>query len=65
MSRYTLLRARRNGLPFVRLGAFVCYRPEDLEAWFLAEPKRRGKRRRGAAKLADSEKEGGMESDAS
>lgn len=34
LSKATLIRARRNGLPFVRLGAFVCYRPEDLEAHF-------------------------------
>lgn len=34
MSKATLIRARKRGLPFVRLGAFVCYRPEDLEAYF-------------------------------
>ncbi len=34
MSKSTLIRARKSGLPFVRLGAFVCYRPEDLEAYF-------------------------------
>lgn len=34
MSKATLIRARKQGLPFVRLGAFVCYRPEDLEAHF-------------------------------
>lgn len=34
MSKATLIRARKKGLPFVRLGAFVCYRPEDLEAHF-------------------------------
>lgn len=34
MSRATLIRARKKGLPFVRLGAFVCYRPEDLERHF-------------------------------
>ncbi|MBK7803727.1 MAG: hypothetical protein IPJ55_13880 [Chloracidobacterium sp.] len=34
MSKATLIRARKRGLPFVRLGAFVCYRPEDLEAHF-------------------------------
>lgn len=34
MSKATLIRARNNGLPFVRLGAFVCYKPEDLEAYF-------------------------------
>ncbi|QQS33998.1 MAG: hypothetical protein IPM50_05325 [Acidobacteriota bacterium] len=34
MSKATLIRARKKGLPFVRLGAFVCYRPEDLEAYF-------------------------------
>jgi len=34
MSKATLIRARKNGLPFVRLGAYVCYRPEDLEAHF-------------------------------
>lgn len=34
LSKSTLIRARKKGLPFVRLGAFVCYRPEDLEAHF-------------------------------
>lgn len=34
LSKATLIRARKSGLPFVRLGAFVCYRPEDLEAHF-------------------------------
>ncbi len=34
MSKATLIRARKNGLPFVRLGVFVCYKPEDLEAHF-------------------------------
>lgn len=34
MSKATLIRARKAGLPFVRLGAYVCYRPEDLEAHF-------------------------------
>ncbi|MBK9173223.1 MAG: hypothetical protein IPM28_09495 [Chloracidobacterium sp.] len=34
MSKATLIRARKKGLPFVRLGAYVCYRPEDLEAHF-------------------------------
>lgn len=34
MSKATLIRARKKGLPFVRLGAFVCYKPEDLEAHF-------------------------------
>ena len=34
MSKATLIRARKKGLPFVRLGAFVCYRPEDLEDFF-------------------------------
>jgi hypothetical protein len=34
MSKATLIRARKKGLPFVRLGAFVCYRAEDLEAHF-------------------------------
>ncbi len=34
MSKATLILARKRGLPFVRLGAFVCYRPEDLEAHF-------------------------------
>lgn len=43
MSKATLIRARKKGLPFVRLGAFVCYRPEDLEAHFC-QP-RRGKGR--------------------
>lgn len=34
LSKATLIRARKKGLPFVRLGAFVCYRPSDLEAHF-------------------------------
>lgn len=34
MSKSTLIRARKKGLQFVRLGAFVCYKPEDLEAYF-------------------------------
>ena len=34
MSKATLIRARKKGLPFFRLGAFVCYRPEDLTEWF-------------------------------
>lgn len=34
MSKATLIRARKKGLPFFRLGAYVCYRPEDLEAHF-------------------------------
>jgi hypothetical protein len=34
ISKATLIRARKKGLPFVRLGAFVCYKPEDLERHF-------------------------------
>lgn len=34
MSKATLIRARKKGLPFVRLGCFVCYKPEDLEEYF-------------------------------
>lgn len=34
LSRSTLIRARKNGLPFNRIGAFVCYLPADLEAYF-------------------------------
>ena len=34
LSRATLFRARRGGLPFTRIGAFVCYRPDDLNKWF-------------------------------
>ena len=34
MSKATMIRARKKGLPFVKLGAFICYRPEDLEAHF-------------------------------
>ncbi len=34
MSKASLIRARKKGLPFVRLGAFVCYKPADLEAHF-------------------------------
>lgn len=39
MSKATLIRARKRGLPFVRLGAYVCYRPEDLEDYFC-KPRR-------------------------
>lgn len=38
MSKATMIRARKNGLPFVRLGCFVCYKPEDLEEYF-SKPK--------------------------
>lgn len=34
ISKATFIRARKKGLPFVRLGAFVCYKPEDLETYF-------------------------------
>lgn len=34
LSKATLIRARKKGLPFVRLGAYVCYRPADLESFF-------------------------------
>ena len=34
ISKATFIRARKKGLPFVRLGAYVCYKPEDLEAHF-------------------------------
>jgi len=34
LSRTTLFRARQKGLPFVRIGGCVCYKPEDLEAFF-------------------------------
>lgn len=34
ISKATFIRARKKGLKFVRLGAYVCYRPEDLEAFF-------------------------------
>lgn len=43
MSKATLIRARKRGLPFVRLGAYVCYRPEDLEQWFCKPRPWRGK----------------------
>lgn len=36
LSKATLIRARKKGLPFVRLGAYVCYRPEDLESYFCS-----------------------------
>lgn len=49
ISKATFIRARKNGLPFVRHGAFVCYKPEDLEAhfckprsWKAATPKGKG-----------------------
>jgi hypothetical protein len=47
MSKATLIRARKKGLPFVRLGAFVCYRPEELEKFFCqprSTPKGKGER---------------------
>lgn len=34
MSKATMIRARKDGLKFVRLGCFVCYKPEDLEEYF-------------------------------
>ncbi len=34
MSKATLIRERKKGLPFVRLGAFVCYEKKLLEDWF-------------------------------
>ncbi len=34
ISKATFIRARKKGLPFVRLGCFVCYKPEDLEDFF-------------------------------
>lgn len=34
ISKASFIRARKKGLPFVRLGAYVCYRPEDLESYF-------------------------------
>ncbi len=34
ISKATFIRARKKGLPFVRLGAFVCYLPSDLEKFF-------------------------------
>lgn len=46
VSKATLIRARKKGLPFVRLGAYICYKPSDLEAhfcqprsWNAANPK--------------------------
>jgi hypothetical protein len=53
MSKATLIRARKNGLPFARLGAYVCYRPEDLEAWFC-QP--RPWRRKNASERSQSQK---------
>lgn len=54
MSKATLIRARKKGLPFVRLGAFVCYRPADLEAhfcrprsWATATPEGKGDSKNG------------------
>lgn len=48
MSKATLIRARKKGLPFIRLGAFVCYKIQDLESYFCtprswkaAPPKRK------------------------
>lgn len=34
MSKATLIRARKKGLVFVRLGAFVCYEIKILEKYF-------------------------------
>jgi hypothetical protein len=54
MSKATLIRARKKGLPFVRLGCFVCYKPADLEAYFCqprsweaATPKGKGAKTNG------------------
>lgn len=51
MSKATLIRARKKGLPFVRLGAYVCYRPEDLESHFC--------RPRSCKRSANANSEGG------
>ncbi|MGB7069075.1 MAG: hypothetical protein WBD22_06235 [Pyrinomonadaceae bacterium] len=42
MSRATLARARKKGLEFARHGAFVVYRPQDLEEFFC-KPRNWGK----------------------
>lgn len=34
LSKATLIRARRRGLKFYRIGAYVCYKAEDLEEFF-------------------------------
>ena len=34
LSRATLNRARHKGLKFYRIGAFICYKKEDLSDWF-------------------------------
>ncbi len=34
MSKATMIRERKKGLPFVRLGAYVCYDVKILEDWF-------------------------------
>lgn len=35
LSKSTLIRARKRGLKFYRIGAYVCYKPEDLESFFV------------------------------
>ncbi len=42
MSKATLIRERKKGLPFVKLGAYICYKPSDLEAHFLAKAAKGG-----------------------
>lgn len=34
ISKATFIRARKKGLPFTRHGAYVVYKPADLEKWF-------------------------------
>ncbi len=34
ISKATLIRRRKEGLPFVRIGAYICYKPDDLVAEF-------------------------------
>lgn len=56
MSKATLIRARKKGLPFVRLGAYVCYRPEDLEAYFCKPRSWKSKSAKGKEGTQDDQK---------
>lgn len=54
ISKATFIRARKKGLKFYRHGAFICYKPEELEAhfcqprsWKAITPESKGERNEG------------------